>query len=407
MTTDDAIAIARGCSNGTECSNSLPDGAYTLVVNHADITFADDTAMSSDQTFTFSRFYGDYTGEGKVYAADSSTLDEYFNQGLPASLWYIDPIENLGCNSTAFSDLAENFGKGAPGVTSGNILSGPFTNVVLGQGDSIAGIVSLGSTEQSFYYTNQWQMIQQDSQTSPTATPVVADQYVWGMAYVNELVLRDDNSVSGNLGKTGSGLGLRVYALQDANWNVTSLVIGSGYVAERFAYDPYGNATVYNYSNPIADQYNWVYRFQGGRWDPVTGLITFQHRDYSPVLGRWMEQDPLGMALGPNAYLGFDCNPVDEVDPLGFSTIIITIHRTDETAHSTIGTIDVRKKGDKTPGIPPGFTLEPPAAPDPDGNGSVRIPPGTYSAHWRSSKNGRKVGGKELKEIFFEDIWII
>ena len=39
------------------------------------------------------------------------------------------------------------------------------------------------------------------------------------------LVLRDSNNgTGGNLGVTGSGLGLRLYALQDANWNVVALV---------------------------------------------------------------------------------------------------------------------------------------------------------------------------------------
>ena len=49
-------------------------------------------------------------------------------------------------------------------------------------------------------------------------------QYVWGLRNVDDLVLRDSNNgTGGNLGINGSGLGLRLYALQDANWNVVAV----------------------------------------------------------------------------------------------------------------------------------------------------------------------------------------
>ena len=62
-------------------------------------------------------------------------------------------------------------------------------------------------------------------------------------AMFDDLVLRDSNSGGGNLGITGSGLGLRLYALQDANWNVVALVSTSGTVQERFWYTAFGTAT--------------------------------------------------------------------------------------------------------------------------------------------------------------------
>src|SRR5271157_5035877 len=74
------------------------------------------------------------------------------------------------------------------GFNSGNILSGPFADAVLGAGDIVLGLNSVSTTTvKSFYYSSQWQVIQDDSQASPTATPQIADQYVWGQAYVNEL----------------------------------------------------------------------------------------------------------------------------------------------------------------------------------------------------------------------------
>ncbi len=74
---------------------------------------------------------------------------------------------------------------------------------------------------------------------------------------------------------------------------------------ENFIYDPYGTVTVLNgnataqMQDPVTgvamDMYNWLYLHQGGRLDPVTGLYNFDHRVYGPGLGRWNEEDPIGM----------------------------------------------------------------------------------------------------------------
>jgi RHS repeat-associated protein len=210
--------------------------------------------------------------------------------------------------------------------TGGNILSGPFADAVLGPGDIVLGLSGAISTTtvQTFYYSSQWRVIQDDSQLSPSATPQIADQYVWGEAYVNELVLRDrhaDNGSGENYGIANSGLDERLYALQDANWNVTTLIDTSGTPQERFVYDPYGNVTILsgNTFPSNVDNYNWVYRFQGGRVDLATGLYTFQHRQYNPVLGTWVEQDPFGAAYvdGANLYEFVLGNPLAGDDPLG------------------------------------------------------------------------------------------
>ncbi len=65
------------------------------------------------------------------------------------------------------------------------------------------------------------------------------------------LVLRD----------SGSGLGTRIYALQDADWNTTGLIDTNANMLERFVYDPYGKKTVLNAAGTsiVADAYNWPY----------------------------------------------------------------------------------------------------------------------------------------------------
>jgi RHS repeat-associated protein len=112
----------------------------------------------------------------------------------------------------------------------------------------------------------------------------------------------------------------RLYVQQDANWNVTALIDTSGNVVERYVYDPYGAVTVLtpSWGARAASLYNWLYLHQGGRYDPATGLYNFRHRDYSPLLMRWLQSDPLSFAAGdPNLYRDEGNNPVKSTDPTG------------------------------------------------------------------------------------------
>jgi hypothetical protein len=76
---------------------------------------------------------------------------------------------------------------------------------------------------------------------------------------VNALVLRDrDTDANGTLDE-------RLWAQQDANFNVTALVDGSDVVVERYAYDPFGSAAVYGptWGTRTSSLYSWGYGFQG------------------------------------------------------------------------------------------------------------------------------------------------
>ncbi len=74
-----------------------------------------------------------------------------------------------------------------------------------------------------FYYSDQWQVLEErvednyyGSSSSAAGTPTVDIQYVWGLRYVDDLVLRDRDTSDPKNGV----LNERLYALQDANWNV-------------------------------------------------------------------------------------------------------------------------------------------------------------------------------------------
>jgi len=175
---------------------------------------------------------------------------------------------------------------------------------------------TVGSNTRHFYYSKAWQMLEERVNTATTAVR----NYVWSLAYIDAMVLRDDNSVSGNLGISGSGLGRRLYVQQDGNWNVTALLNTSGAVQERIVYDPYGNNLFLDASgSPTTESFTWIYLHQGGRLELNTGLYLFRNRDHSTALGRWMQQDPEKYVDGINLYQFGGSDPVGFNDPLGLA----------------------------------------------------------------------------------------
>ncbi|HPO17172.1 MAG TPA: RHS repeat-associated core domain-containing protein [Candidatus Hydrogenedentes bacterium] len=63
-----------------------------------------------------------------------------------------------------------------------------------------------------------------------------------------------------------------------------------------------------------------LYRgFTGHMLEKETGLYFAPFRYYSPVSGRWLTRDPLGMAAGLNMYAYVMDSPANAVDPLGLA----------------------------------------------------------------------------------------
>jgi len=84
-----------------------------------------------------------------------------------------------------------------------------------------------------------------------------------------------------------------------------------GTIVQRIDYNSFGE--VLSDSNPGIQPFG----FQGGLYDPATGLTRFGARDYDPTTGRWLSKDPIGMSGGLNQYVFCGNNPVMFVDPWG------------------------------------------------------------------------------------------
>ncbi|WP_424589694.1 RHS repeat-associated core domain-containing protein, partial [Buttiauxella sp.] len=93
-----------------------------------------------------------------------------------------------------------------------------------------------------------------------------------------------------------------------------ALVDREGNIDWHITLDPWGN--VLSENNP--QQLHQPLRMQGQQIDEESGLHYNRHRYYDPAQGRYISQDPIGLAGGWNGY-SYTFNPIQQSDPLGLS----------------------------------------------------------------------------------------
>ena len=126
-------------------------------------------------------------------------------------------------------------------------------------------------------------------------------------------------TVSGSLILNGFGLDDRFAQvgssgttsfLIDSLGSTAALTDNSGSVSSDFAYTPYGTTTASGAANT-------PFQYTGRENDGATGLYYYRTRYYSPMLNRFIGEDPSGFAAGGNWYAYVGGNPVSFTDPSG------------------------------------------------------------------------------------------
>ena len=103
----------------------------------------------------------------------------------------------------------------------------------------------------------------------------------------------------------------RAYFLTDALNSTVALTSTTGTTQNLYSYDPYGNAneTGSGFTNP--------YQYAGREAD-TAGLYYYRARYYSPTMGRFIGEDPIGFDGGQaNFYAYVGGNPLMVSDPMG------------------------------------------------------------------------------------------
>jgi RHS repeat-associated protein len=166
---------------------------------------------------------------------------------------------------------------------------------------------TVGSDTRDYFYSSGWQSLEE------WLGGTLDRQFVWGLRYIDDLVLRDRLNSDGSLVD-------RYYALQDANWNVTAICSDEGTIAERYRYSPYGVPTFLNasFSTKDASSYDWETLYAGYRWETDCGLYQVRWRWLAAILGIWTTVDPLRGTAGDVNHVGYvEMNPATNIDPLG------------------------------------------------------------------------------------------
>jgi len=162
------------------------------------------------------------------------------------------------------------------------------------------------------FYTTAWQAIEE--RVGGSTTP--DRQFVWGLRYTDDLVLRDRGTE-------------RLYGIQDPNWNLTAIVDATGVVPERYGYAAYGFPTVLTpaFALRSISSYDWETRFASYRWDSETSNYQVRHRWLETLLGCWSTRDPTFATEMPAGYAGAairsyqyaSSNPIRFLDPHGLA----------------------------------------------------------------------------------------
>ena len=160
------------------------------------------------------------------------------------------------------------------------------------------------------YWSDRWKPLEDRTGVSTSA----ARSYLWGErpGHRDDLVLRDrDTDGNGTLDE-------RLYATMDY-FNGTAVLNASGTVMERYAYSAFGVRRIMaaDFSPRSTSSHAWDFGFQGQFRDAETGWYNYGYRFYVPLLGRWINRDPIGESGGENLYTFVSNAALDVADFLG------------------------------------------------------------------------------------------
>lgn len=164
---------------------------------------------------------------------------------------------------------------------------------------------------------------------------------------------------------------------QDKQNSVIAVTDSTGAVVNHYAYSSFGESTILS---------GTTFGYTGQRYDAETGLYYYKARYYSPVLGRFLQPDPIGYegGLTLNLYEYVNNDPLNHVDSLG-----LTSQPTDGGDGGDGG-----DTGGDTPPPPDGVPPEDPPPEDP-------LPPDGKDPNDRGDENS----GTNEERIRLEKLW--
>jgi RHS repeat-associated protein len=132
---------------------------------------------------------------------------------------------------------------------------------------------------------------------------------------VNETVYLADTPIAVLRGASGA----TVYSVS-ADWLNAPHIIQNASKQEVWTWDHYAFGDNAPNESPLGlGVFAYDMRFPGQHYDAESGLNYNMVRDYNPMLGRYIESDPIGLRAGINTYGYALAHPMTNTDPTGLS----------------------------------------------------------------------------------------
>ena len=113
----------------------------------------------------------------------------------------------------------------------------------------------------------------------------------------------------------------RTYFFTDSLGSTLGLTDTTGAMRQQYSYDPYGNTTPTDTTTGFTNPYQYT-----GREADGPGLYFYRARYYSPTIGRFISEDPLGFGGGQNNFYAYaHSNPIMYMDRNGQDPVLAVI----------------------------------------------------------------------------------
>jgi len=156
-------------------------------------------------------------------------------------------------------------------------------------------VTSSGAASTRFQYDGS------DLMTEYSSSGTVLRRFIHGPGEDDPLVWIEGSSTQQNVATLN-------FLVADHQGSVVAVTNGSGVATYVNTYDEYGIPGATNFGR---------FQYTGQAWIPEANVYHYKARAYSPVLGRFLQTDPIGYEAGMNMYAYVGGDPVNFRDPLG------------------------------------------------------------------------------------------
>lgn len=288
----DSLGRLKSGSDSMVTSGSPPPGCPGLVEGsilcHGSMTWS---SISTPAVDTFD-VVGNRIDHGGTYGPGTNRITAFNGCTYKTDAAGSDSVRTCGATTT-------NFVWNAEGQLTGLAVTGQPT--ITFDYDAFGRLVRKTSGGSPAAYL-LWDGSNLLAELTSTGTGVVAEySYYPGMDRLHALVVS----------------GTRYYGHADGLGNVIALTDEAGALQRFLAYDDWGQVTSSADPSGIFGNKDRA-RWKGALWfGPETDIYYMRNRWYEPATGRFISEDPLGLAGGINPTVFAGGNPVDGSDPDG------------------------------------------------------------------------------------------